>query len=478
MRTLVWFRSDLRVRDNPALWKACCESDDEVVGVFVMSPRQWRVHDWADRRVGFVLKNLRELSESLRGLNIALRVVVAEDFHEVAPLLLELARELGCNELVFNDEYEVNERERDERVIDLFEEAGHRVRTFCDQCVVEPGELRTGQGTFYKVFTPFRRAWLRAFEDNYELVALLPAPEPRKVMAGAPDAIPDRVDGFECDRSGGGLWPAGESGAHDRLSSFLSERLGVYKRDRDFPALEGASGLSPYLTSGVLSVRQCFAGAIEANDGCVDTGSEGAICWISELIWREFYRHILVGFPRVSRHRAFKPSTERLRWSSDDALYRAWCEGMTGYPIVDAGMRQLRETGWMHNRLRMITSMFFSKNLFLDWRLGERHFMRHLIDGDLASNNGGWQWSASTGCDAAPYFRIFNPCAQSKRFDPRGEFIRRFVPELSGVDVGWLHDPERMPGSVRAESNYPRPIVEYAESRQRAIDAFQELRGA
>ncbi len=233
--------------------------------------------------------------------------------------------------------------------------------------------------------------------------------------------------------------------------------------------------LSPYLTAGVLSVRQCAAAAIEANDGQLDGGHEGIVQWIDELVWREFYKHILVGFPRVSMHRAFKLETERLVWTDNDSQFEAWCHGQTGVPIVDAAMRQLTTTGWMHNRLRMITAMYLSKNLFIDWRRGERFFMQHLIDGDLAANNGGWQWAASTGTDAAPYFRIFNPVSQSKRFDPEGAFIRQFVPELADLDDSEIHDPSCLPSLVRSRLDYPEPLVDLSVSRKKAIDAFKAL---
>ena len=204
-------------------------------------------------------------------------------------------------------------------------------------------------------------------------------------------------------------------------------------------------------------------------------GAPGPATWISELIWREFYRHVLVGFPRVGMNRAFKPATERLPWRADEGRFRAWCEGRTGYPIVDAGMRQLAQTGWMHNRLRMIVAMFLSKDLFIDWRRGERHFMRHLVDGDLASNNGGWQWSASTGTDAAPNFRVFNPFAQSRKFDPDGEFIRRWVPELGGADARVLHDPALLACERRAGLAYVEPVCDHSVARQHVIAAFRTL---
>ncbi|MHC4092761.1 MAG: cryptochrome/photolyase family protein, partial [Planctomycetota bacterium] len=260
--------------------------------------------------------------------------------------------------------------------------------------------------------------------------------------------------------------------ARRRLRTFVSQRIEHYDEARDFPAKNGTSALSPYLAAGILSPRQCLSAALEANSGRLDSGNKGVTTWISELIWREFYRHVLIGLPRVCMNRPFRSGTDRLPWRCDEGQFHAWCEGRTGVPIVDAGMRQLAQTGWMHNRLRMIAAMFLTKDLFIHWRWGERCFMRHLVDGDFANNNGGWQWSASTGTDAAPYFRIFNPIIQSRRFDGNGDFIRRFVPELRGVPVAAVHEPHS--GSCQSP-DYPKPIVDRNTVRERVTKAFRQL---
>jgi deoxyribodipyrimidine photo-lyase len=264
------------------------------------------------------------------------------------------------------------------------------------------------------------------------------------------------------------LWPAGEDSARQRLNRFVAKPLFLYQAQRDFPALEGTSQLSPYLAAGMISARECFAAALIANNHELDMGNQGAVIWMSELIWRDFYKDILVAVPRVSMNKAFKPETEKLRWRYDEHQLIAWQEGKTGFPIVDAAMRQLNATGWMHNRLRMGVAMFFSKNLFFDWRIGEAYFMSRLIDGDLSANNGGWQWSASTGTDAAPYFRIFNPIRQSERFDPKGDFIRQYCPELASLSSKEIHEPTNRLG-------YPKQIVNLEQSRKDAIAAFKAL---
>ncbi|MDX2132831.1 MAG: deoxyribodipyrimidine photo-lyase [Planctomycetota bacterium] len=477
MRTLVWFRSDLRVEDNTALWHAA-RVRGGVVGVFVVSPGEWRSHEYAPVKVGFILRTLRELSASLAALQIPLLVAHAPTPADIPGVLLEVAAGRGCGALAFNREYELNERRRDERVREAFAARGLRVDAYDDQVFAPPGEVRTGDDRYFSVFTPFKKAL-------YARMQRIGLPEVRGTPARQPEMpcpshdVPERIAGFESTVDPA-LWPAGESHARARLAHFAAESIRPYKDRRDYPGEDGTSILSPYLAVGAISSRQCLAAAIDANRGArspLDSGLAGPVHWISELVWREFYIHIMVGFPRVCMHRAFQPATERIRWADNPAHLHAWQRGRTGVPIVDAGMRQLLTTGWMHNRVRMIAAMFFTKNLFLDWRLGESWFMRHLIDGFLASNNGGWQWSASTGTDAAPYFRIFNPVSQSRKFDPDGAYIRRYVPELAGLDAKSIHEPWTIPGLLRAGVEYPDPLVDLGASRERAIEAFREIKG-
>ena len=332
--------------------------------------------------------------------------------------------------------------------------------------IVPPDHLKTGAGKFYSVFTPYRRAWDKQVEP---FAAILPVPRPARKTDIKPSKFPERIDGFDLTQLRNDLWPAGEAEAQKRLERF-TERLDQYDTDRDLPSVSGTSLLSPYLAAGVISPRHCLAAARKLGD------NKGAVTWVSELTWRDFYAQVLVACPRVSKHRPFKLNTDEIEWRESEEDLQAWQNGMTGFPIVDAGMRQLNRTGWMHNRLRMVTAMFLSKNLFLNWRLGERYFMRQLVDGDLAANNGGWQWSASTGTDAAPYFRIFNPFSQSKRFDPQGTFIKKMCPELESVPAAALHDPEKLTRALEQNDvDYPSFIIDYRASRERAISAFKSL---
>lgn len=465
MTQLVWFRNDLRCADNPALTAACGQGE-AVRACFVTSPGQWREHDWSPARVQLVVAHVNALGRELARLGIPLTVLAADRFDDSIDRLASFCADHGIRQLHCNEEYGVNERRRDKRLRTRLEQQGTGVSHYRDQTVAPAGSLLTGKGEPYSVFTPFARSWRRWIEDNQP--RLHPVPSPVAAPVAAPPELPPL--------SGLGTAPAplvatGEDAAHRQLVRFLEARVGDYKLHRDFPALDGTSQISPYLASGVLSGRQCLAAAQQAREN--GASGEGLETWLTEIAWRDFYIHILYHFPRISMHRPFKADTEALEWNPPGTAFDAWKTGNTGIPIVDAAMRQLSETGWMHNRLRMVTAMFLTKNLFIDWRLGEAWFMSRLADGFLASNNGGWQWSASTGTDAAPYFRVFNPVTQSQRFDPRGDFIRRHVPELASLDSKRIHQP--WTGVI--PRGYPRPGVDLKASRREAISRFQALKG-
>jgi len=336
-----------------------------------------------------------------------------------------------------------------------------------------PGSVLTKSGGYFQVYSQFRKVCYQRLHSALPTPIRRPAAQAPLTIAS--DPIPGAVPGFTPPAASlRQLWPAGEQAANRRLLAFADEQIDYYQSERDFPARPGTSRLSAYLAAGVLSPRQCLHAALHANQGEFDSGNSGIVTWINELLWREFYKHILVGYPRVSMHRAFRPDTDALAWRQAPHELAAWQQGRTGFPLIDAAMRQLLASGWMHNRLRMVVAMFLSKNLLIDWREGERFFMRHLIDGDLAANNGGWQWSASTGTDSAPYFRIFNPLSQSQRFDPDGRFIRHWLPELSGLNNKDIHNPAAMDG-LFGVVDYPRPMVDLGSSRSRALAAFKRL---
>ncbi|MFY0992139.1 deoxyribodipyrimidine photo-lyase [Halomonas sp. C05BenzN] len=464
---LIWFRSDLRVHDNRAL--AAAARQGPVVAVFLRCLSHWQCHGHGANKLDFWGRGVASLREALAGLNIPLLHRDIDDFAAAPATLLALARETGAGALHFNHEYPLDEMRRDRAVVEAFDAAGLAATGHHDAVAFAPGELLTGKGDVYGVFTPFARAWHRRLTPERLALSDTPAPQaPLPIACDPLPVLPELAD----SPVDGRRWPAGEGPAADRLERFLRFRGRHYARQRDFPAIRGTSELSPYLALGMISHRQCLQAVLAENDGALAEGDAGLAAWVNELVWREFYRHVAVGFPRVCRHRAFQAHTEALAWRDDDAGFRAWCEGRTGYPIVDAAMRQLVATGWMHNRLRMITAMFLSKHLLIDWRRGEAFFLRHLVDGEFCANNGGWQWAASTGTDAAPYFRIFNPTTQSNRFDPDGRFIAEWLPELAGLPAKARHAPPR----DRLERlDYPSPIVDHRAARARALEAFKAL---
>ncbi len=466
MGTLVWFRNDLRLRDNPALYHASKRGD--VVAVFFICETQWRDHDVGDNRLGFLLDCLHPLERDLLKRGISLRIEHVGRFAGVPERIVRLARSLNLDRVAFNEEYPLNEKKRDSRVIRACKTAGVETDVYHSGTILPPGSVLTGNGDPYTVFTPFKRRWLSQVDSS----ALEPLGLPRRQgsQTAESSALPGSIDGVDRARVAK-RFPGGEAEAQRRLRDFMQGPSRRYASDRDFPELDGTSALSAYLSVGAISPRQCLSAAVKANRGRIGDGDPGICTWISELIWRDFYRHVIAMFPHVSRGQAFRPEADRVAWRRSAKDLAAWQEGRTGYPLVDAGMRQLNETGWMHNRLRMITAMFLSKHLLLDWRLGERYFMNQLVDGDFAANNGGWQWSASTGTDAAPYFRIFNPSTQAKRFDPEGRFIRRWVPELEGAPARSLFNPGK-----HLTPGYQAPIVDHAIARQRALDAFKALK--
>ena len=466
MNALFWSRTDLRTRDNPALAAAMAEGP--ALALFYLAPTQWREHEDSPGKVDFWLRNLANLSDTLDGMNVPLKFIDAQDWHDAAERMATFCAQHKVTSVHVNAEWGVNEQRRDEAVAQRLGADGIAFTVHQGATLLIPGTVLTGKGECYKVFTPFARACRERLHTAHVKPSRRPSAQPK--APAKRDPVPTRVSHYDPpDEKVIDLWPAGEDAASDRLSHFVDRAIDDYAVDRDIPSLDGTSQISAYLAAGVISPVQCLHAAMQANQGEIDSGKLGAKTWITELLWRDFYQHLLAANPTLSMHRPMQPHTEKLPWRSSQTDLDAWQSGQTGIPIVDAAMRQMLALGWMHNRLRMVSAMFMSKNLLLDWRLGESWFMRHLVDGDLASNNGGWQWSASTGADAVPYFRVFNPVTQSQRFDPEGTFIRQWVPELKSLDKKQIHFPG---DDARKRLGYPEAIVDLSSSRKRAIEAF------
>jgi deoxyribodipyrimidine photo-lyase len=464
-RGIHWFRNDLRLRDNTAL-DALATRVEEWLPVFVLDPRLIGGSRLESPRAGFLLACLARLGSDLekRGVPLLVRSGRPE---QVLPKLLH---ETGARFLSFNEDATPFARRRDAAVQQAVERSGARVAARLDRVVFRSSEVRRASGGAYAVYTPYRRTWWKRWMEDPRRPARLrrlPPPIPGFSADRFPDPKASGVEVRACD-----LPTGGEQAARRRLDAFLGGAAGRYHEDRDRPDLDGTSRLSPYLRFGAISVRHCFERAEEAARA-EPALQRGVAKWLDELVWREFYSAILEQHPRVLREN-HRREYDAVAWNEDPKGFEAWCEGRTGYPIVDAGMRQLRATGWMHNRVRMIVASFLTKDLLIDWREGERFFFQRLVDGDPASNNGGWQWAASTGTDAQPYFRIFNPVAQGRRWDPQGRYVRRWVPELQEVPDAHVHAPweSALPG------DYPPPLVDHAERRELALERFGSARAS
>jgi deoxyribodipyrimidine photo-lyase len=462
---LVWFRRDLRAHDHAAL-HAALKAHGRVHCAFVFDTEILdALPTRTDRRVEFIWESVRELADTLAGLGGALHVLHGKAREEIP----RLAARLRVHAVYANHDYEPQALARDAAVAATLQAMGIALHTRKDQVIFEKSEVLTQSGTPFSVFTPYKNAWLAKLEPFYV------KPYPVEGFAGqlSPDALAPMPTleslGFARTNLAELAIPTGASGARALLDEF-SGRMGEYHQRRDFPALKGPSYLSVHLRFGTVSIRELVSRAWRSR-------TAGAAVWLSELVWRDFYFMILAHHPRVERQ-AFRPEYDAIRWNDRDDWYAAWCEARTGYPIVDAAMRQLNRSGYMHNRLRMIVASFLTKDLGLDWRRGEAYFAQHLNDFDLAANNGGWQWAASTGCDAQPYFRIFNPVAQSERFDAGGRFIRRYLPELARVPDKFIHAPWKM-GPIEQQAagcmigrDYPAPLVDHAEARLRTLERY------
>lgn len=517
MNGLVWFRRDLRVNDHVALSRAL-KACERVWCVFVFDTEILaELPNQSDRRVEFIHGALEELHANLRKLSpLASLIVLHGSARDAIPWLAE---RLAIQTVYTNRDYEPSAMDRDHAIDRTLNADGRRLEQTLDHVIFDPKALRTAAGGGYTVFTPYRNTWLKHLEPSM-LAAQSVAPHAAKLAPWPIELIPTTAPaGGQALAEHGvpppnqlkaagsvpplGLWagPPGleaigfkptnlkdlgviptETGAQALFESF-TDRIGDYRRHRDFPAIRGPSYLSVHLRFGTISVRQLVQTALHIQQTDV-AAADGAASWLSELIWRDFYVQVLANWPHVVGA-AFKPDYERIRFDDDEAAdlrFLAWTEGRTGYPLIDAAIAQIRHSGWMHNRLRMVTASFLVKDLGIHWRRGERWFADMLLDYDLSANNGGWQWASSSGCDAQPYFRIFNPITQSEKFDPEGRFIRRYLPQLASLPTRALHAPWLAPaadlqaGGTRLGENYPRPIVDHAQARLNTLERYAIVR--
>jgi len=466
-KTLVWFRRDLRDFDHAALYHAL-KSSRKVYCAFIFDTEILdKLNNKIDRRVEFIWESVRELKAAfqVKGGDLIVKYGKARE------LIPQLALELEIDAVFTNRDYEPSAVERDADVTAQLRKNNIEFHDFKDQVLFEKDEILTQNNTPYTVFSPYRNAVLKKLDDFY----LQPYPVDsyiKNIGKTAPsELISLEAMGFIRSNLSSLPLPTGMSGGAQLFADF-EDRMNRYKDTRDFPAVKGVSYLSVHLRFGTVSIRHLARKAR-------NRANIGSQTWLNELIWRDFYFQILHHNPHVATGEAFKPEFKNLKFPNDKTLFKAWCEGRTGYPLIDAAMRQINQTGFMHNRLRMVVASFLVKDLLIDWRWGERYFAEHLIDFDLSANNGGWQWAASTGCDAQPWFRIFNPITQSKKFDPQGKFIRKYIPELAKCSDKEIHAPWQIPShrqksiGVVIGANYPAPLVDHAAQRVLALNLYK-----
>jgi deoxyribodipyrimidine photo-lyase len=468
MKTVIhWFRRDLRVSDNTALSEAAKRAET-VIPVFIFEDAFRTGPDVGAARLAFLLQSIESLRKNLAELGHAL-VVRCGKSEEILP---QLCKEVGAQAVFANKRYEPYTQKRDERITAALLKIGVGFEQFKDAVVWEETEILNLSGKPYTVFTPYSKAWKAK-----------PIPPPRakfparnlksKIANFKSDALPASPDeiGFPLTQK---IPPGGKRAALELLRKFMAGPIYEYGANRNFPAIDGVSNLSPHLRAGTIGIRTILAELKKAREKAAPAQFASCDVFLNELIWREFYTQGLHNFPHVTKG-AFRPEYDALKWSDNQEHFTAWCAGQTGYPIVDAAMRCLNATGTMHNRLRMIVAMFLTKDLLINWQLGERYFMKQLVDGDMAANNGGWQWSAGTGTDAAPYFRIFNPVSQGEKFDAEGKFVRRWIPELKDFPDETIHQPWENP-LLLAKTNYPQRIVLHEEQREKCLAMFKAVK--
>lgn len=465
---LVWFRNDLRVDDNPALFNACQKANQQVIAVYFISFEQWKKHQVGSNQQRLTIKALTHLKQQLDKLNITFWVIKSAGFTSLPQELQQLCKALSVSNLYFNNEYPFNERIRDNQVEDQLKNQLH-IHRFNADSLVDPALILNGSGQPYKVFTPYSKS-VYQFIHAHGLFCYSPpsrrSSENLRILTRQSNrytqvSLKLLASDISSNSENPPLPNISESHLYQKLIQFCVENIGDYQHHRDFPEMTATTVLSHGLAIGAISSKRCFQTAI-------DISPQTSKTWTNQLVWRDFYRAVMWHFPRVSQSKAFNPIESRLTWSRDPEKLKHWQQGTTGIPIIDAAIRQLKATGWMHNRLRMITASYLCKNLWLDWRLGETFFAQHLFDYDFANNNGGWQWSASIGTDAAPYFRVFSPVSQQQKFDPDAHFIKHWIPELRRFSARQIHQLES--GSL---THYHAPQVDLKSSRKAAIEMFK-----
>jgi len=466
MSALVWLRSDLRSNWHSPLDYAIAHHQ-KVRAVYCLTPEQWQQYHYAPCKINLIIERLNVVKTELAARNVILTLINTGNFQQTPEAIVRFCQQQQIDTVYFNAEYEWDERVRDKQLKKLCELQNINVAKFHDTCIVKPELVLSKQATPYKMFTPYFKSWLAELYRSFPQVS---------ANTKANESLVE-LDELELSQFKKTTeikdYEVSSEAIYGQLRDFITQYAPDYGDARDVPALDGTSHISHLLSIGALAPKQCVFMLQQEYGETLLEPTHGVHIWLKELAWRDFYRYVAFHFPHVNKHLPFQKHYQYFKWETNQVHFEAWKKGQTGYPIVDAAMRALSATGWMHNRLRMVVASFYCKHLLLPWRWAEEYFMSQLIDGDFASNNGGWQWSASVGTDASPYFRIFNPTAQSERFDPQGEFIKRWLPELASLSAKHIHQPSKYLDVQKL--GYCLPIVEHASSVARTKQQFKQF---
>ncbi|CAL4322276.1 Deoxyribodipyrimidine photo-lyase [Buchnera aphidicola (Eriosoma lanigerum)] len=468
---LVWFRNDLRVQDNSALHFACKNKTDIVSALFIATPKQWLQHNDSPKKIFFIYQHLILLKKKLNHLGINLYYHQTDYFKDVIEYILQFSLKNKVNQIFYNYQYEINEKKRDQLIEKSLLQNNIHTYGFHDSVIFHPKSIKNKFEITYKNFSPFRKKIIIKLKKNIPVCYPSPIIRSNSIIQLQPGI---EYFNFPFEKIDLSSFPIGEEIALLRLQNFCKYSVENYVNTRNGLFYNTTSCLSSYLNIGVLSARQCINYLIYNYPNILYSNYENN--WLTQLIWREFYKHLLEGYSLLSKNQSNCNWERNIIWNHDKHHLFAWKNGITGYPIIDAGMRQLNQFGWISNRMRMITASFLVKHLLIDWRKGEKYFMSKLIDGSLAENNGGWQWIASVGTDSIPYFRIFNPILQSQKFDPNCEYIKTMIPELDNTSNNYIHNPIFRIKQNCNKSNYPKPIINHCTARKNTLLIFSNAR--
>ncbi|WP_343188424.1 deoxyribodipyrimidine photo-lyase [Buchnera aphidicola (Neophyllaphis varicolor)] len=455
---LMWFRNDLRLNDNKALYEACRNQNAIIKAIYIATPQKWKKKFLSPKKAYFIYRNLIELKKELIKKGIFLYYLCLDSNIKINSILVDFCKKESITHLFYNYQYEYDELKQDNSIKETLNNINIQVTGFHGCTILNPGCIKNKNNKMYTIFTHFKNKVLNIL--NKQKLVCFPSPKHRKNNIQENIFNDIKYFNYGIEYFDETIFPPGEKKAIKILKNFSKKKIINYGIYRNFPYINHTSKLSAYLSSGIISVKQCLFYLKKYNKNIFS--NKNVLLWINEIIWREFFKHLLVAFPYLSQNKTLNTWEKKISWSHNKNYLNLWKTGNTGYPIIDAGMRQLKTLGWMHNRIRMISASFLVKNLFIDWREGQKHFMLNLIDGEFSSNNGNWQWIASVGTDNVPYIRTFNPFIQSKKFDSTGQFIKKYIPELKNIKTKYLHDINFL---IKSKiPNYPKPIVEYKKT--------------